>query len=158
MSEGVEWASHACILLASLPAGGALSAASIAAFNDLPKAYMAKQLQALAKSGVIQSVRGPKGGYRLARCPSDISLLDVRRAIEGADPDFICTNIRLRGPCVAEGPVSGPCAIARAFWEAEIAYQASLAKVTVADLMVAAIGARETVSLGKFTDWLNSQT
>lgn len=157
LSEGVEWAAHACALLAALPDGAALSAGSIAAFNELPRAYMAKHLQALAKAGVISSVRGARGGYRLARAPSEISLWDVREAIEGAGPDFRCANIRLRGPCVGPKAAQGPCAIAHAFWEAERAYRAALGSVTVADVLVGAASAHDATSLGRIAAWMQAQ-
>ena len=156
ISEGVEWAANACALLAAVPEGGALSAGAIAAFNDLPKAYMAKHLQALAKAGVVVSVRGAQGGYRLARPPAEISLWDVRRAIEGPGPDFHCANIRLKGPCVAPKPSSGPCAIAHAFWEAERAYQAALGSMTIADVVVQAAREQDAEGLSRIAAWLRA--
>ena len=43
LSEGVEWAVHSCTLLAALPEGRALGPAELAAYFDVPKAYLAKQ-------------------------------------------------------------------------------------------------------------------
>ncbi len=44
---------------------------------------LAKILQRLAKSEVIMSVQGIKGGYRLAKDPSEITLSDIAESIEG---------------------------------------------------------------------------
>ena len=86
MSEGVEWTAHACVLLAALPKGVGLPANALAEFHALAPAYMAKHMQALARAGVVESVRGAGGGYRLARAPRDISLWDIVEALEGGEP------------------------------------------------------------------------
>ena len=65
MSEGVEWTAHACVLLAALPPGIGLPANALAEFHELAPAYMAKHMQALARAGIVQSIRGAGGGYRL---------------------------------------------------------------------------------------------
>lgn len=45
--------------------------------------YLEQILHRLGKSGVIESVRGPAGGYLLARKPQDITIGDIVRALEG---------------------------------------------------------------------------
>jgi Rrf2 family protein len=89
----------------------------------------------MAGAGLLESVPGPKGGYRLARSADRITLLDVVLAVEGPEPAFRCSEIRQRGP----SPVAGhffksPCAVNAAMLKAERAYRAELKKVTVADL------------------------
>jgi Rrf2 family protein len=134
MGEGVEWSCHACAVLAGLPQGVALRASALAAFHELPVAYMAKHLQALSRAGIVRSARGVRGGYRLARPANEISLWDIRQAIEGVSPDFLCREIRRNGPCSQFGASSRPCAVAAAFWAAERAYEQSLQVVTVAHI------------------------
>src|SRR5688572_30457230 len=85
MTEGVEWSLHCCTLLAVVPEGVALPAARLAEFHGVPAAYLAKHLQALAAAGIVESVPGRRGGYRLARRPADIALIAVVDAVEGAD-------------------------------------------------------------------------
>ncbi len=127
MSEGVEWTAHALVLLAALPPGVGLPANALAEFHDLAPAYMAKHMQALARAGVVESVRGPRGGYRLARPAVEISLWDVVEAIEGAEPAFRCSEIRQQGPCVApRGDFRKPCEIHAAFSRAETVWRAEL--------------------------------
>lgn len=136
MSDGVEWALHCCTVLATLPSDRALPAAKLAELHDLPPAYLAKHLQALAAAGIAESVPGPRGGYRLARPPAAISLLDVVTAVDGIERAFRCAEIRQQGP--AAGPPSAyrrPCGIARAMWRAEDAWRAELRATTVADLV-----------------------
>lgn len=136
MSEGVEWALHCCTLLAVVPEGTALPATRLAEFHGVPGAYLAKHLQALAAAGILESVPGRRGGYRLARRPADIPLIDVVDAVEGDESAFRCTEIRQRGPsALARSRYVKPCGIARAMWAAEDAWRAELARRTVADLL-----------------------
>jgi len=60
-----------------------LSAAGIAEVVSLPGATVGKLLKSFAKSGLVASSRGKQGGYRLARKPRDISLVDIISALEG---------------------------------------------------------------------------
>lgn len=138
MSDGVEWSLHCCTVLAVLGEGQTLPAARLAEFHDVPPAYLAKHLQALAAAGIVSSVAGPRGGYRLARPPAEVTLLDVVLAVDGEETAFRCSEIRQRGP-VAAAPDSPayrrPCGIARAMWRAEDAWRAELRATTVADLI-----------------------
>ncbi len=56
---------------------------NIAETYHIPPELLAKVLQGLAKQGMIKSQSGPKGGYSLLRDPSDITLGELIRAIEG---------------------------------------------------------------------------
>lgn len=134
MSEGVEWALHCCLNLALLAPDETVPAARLAAFHDLPAAYLNKQLQALARAGIVSSVPGPKGGFRLARNPSRITLLDVVAAIEGREQAFRCTEIRAQGPSGSWGTTQALCTIDAAMRKAEVAWRKALAEQTVADI------------------------
>src|SRR4051794_29745239 len=115
LGEGVEWALHSCVLLALLPSDKTLPAARLAEAHALAPAYLAKHLQALSNAGVVTSVPGRRGGYRLARPPADITLLEVVEAIEGDDGAFRCTEIRRRGPAAVPAREYSPvCGIAGA--------------------------------------------
>ena len=135
MSEGVEWTAHACVLLAALPSGIGLPANALAEFHELAPAYMAKHMQALARAGIVQSIRGAGGGYRLARSAAEISLWDILEAIEGEEPAFRCSEIRQQGPCVSpQEDFRKPCGINAAFSKAETAWRAELKSVSIADI------------------------
>ena len=138
ISEGVEWGLHCCTMLAVLPPDRTLPSARLAEFHDVPPAYLAKHLQALSRAGLVDSVQGARGGYRLARPAAEITMLDVVLAIDGDEPAFRCTEIRQRGP--ARVPRSGyvkPCGIARAMAAAEAAWRAELRARSIADLVSA---------------------
>jgi DNA-binding IscR family transcriptional regulator len=85
---------------------------------------------------VLESVPGPAGGYRLAREPSRISLLDIVLAVEGAQPAFRCGEIRRRGPVKLPASVyAKPCGINVAMLRAEKAWRAALAAEKLSDFV-----------------------
>ena len=135
INKGVKWAGHACALLVPLWPDKGLSLSALAEFHDLPEPYMAKQMQSLARAGIVKGGRGRSGLYALARAPNEITLLDVLLAIDGDEPMFQCTEIRQNGPCGAKpADCKVPCNIAAGFWRAEQAYRDSLAKVDLRSL------------------------
>ncbi|MBW5485551.1 RrF2 family transcriptional regulator [Streptomyces bambusae] len=135
MGEGVEWALHSCVNLAWAGPDRAVSAARLAAWHDLPTAYLNKQLQALARAGIVTSAPGPRGGFRLARPLADISLMDVVAAVEGPEEAFRCAEIRQQGP--GGGPAASyaaECAVAQAMGRAELAWRRELAAQSLDDV------------------------
>lgn len=159
ISKGVEWAVHAAALLCAVPEGRDLRADALARFHGVPAAYMAKQLQALSKAGLVNSNRGARGGYTLAKPPADISLLDILIAIEGTQSAFRCTEIRQNGPCPSRSEdCQTPCPIAAAFLQAEQTYRNALRGVTLQSIV---INVAQTSSLEKLSAtmaWLQAET
>ena len=72
-----------CILYLSRKEESIIMADEISRAMFIPKSFLAKILQKLTKAGVVKSFRGVKGGFRLAKNPKQISLLDIIEAIEG---------------------------------------------------------------------------
>jgi Rrf2 family protein len=136
MNEGVEWALHSCLNLAWVGSDQPLTAAKLAAYHDLPAAYLNKQLQALARAGIVSSTPGPRGGFQLARTPEKITLLDVVVAIEGSEDAFRCQEIRQRGAGAAlpKREFRSQCEIAKAMLAGEVAWRRALAAQTVGDV------------------------
>jgi DNA-binding IscR family transcriptional regulator len=100
-------------------------------------------------------VRGPAGGYRLAKPAANITLWDVVEAIEGALPIFRCSEIRRHGPCPARGEIAmRPCAVAFAFGEAERLYQDQLKQTSVADICNRVAAASRPADAARFATWL----
>ena len=155
MSKGVEWAAHACAILALLPPGSALPGDALADFLDVPRPYMAKQLQALSRAGIVIAQRGVAGGYRLARPADSISLWDIAAAIEGSAPIFRCTEVRRNGPCGASpAECPGPCEIAAAFQSAETAYRQTLAAVPLTDIVAGAARTATEDRKQRINEWI----
>jgi len=154
MSEGVEWAVHACSLLGALPEGKALPARRLAEYFDLPEAYLAKTLQQLSAAGLVETRRGPGGGYRLARHPGAIRLLEIVDAVMGRGKVFQCAEIRRRGPCAAaDGDYPRPCGIARTMWRAEKAWRDVLAGVTLAEIQRQGLEETPPLQIEKTLEW-----
>lgn len=99
--------------------------------------YLNKQLQALDRAGILTSTPGARGGFRLARAPERITLMDVVAAVDGPDDVFRCTEIRQRagGASAAAPEFRRPCGIASAMRRAEMVWRRELAAQTLADLM-----------------------
>lgn len=158
MGEGVEWALHCCVLL-YWAERETIPAAKMAEFHDLPAVYLNKQLQALGRAGILTSLPGPRGGFRLARSPERITLMDVVAAIEGPEDAFRCTEIRRQGPAGGGSPepAGPPCSVATAMRKAELAWRRALAEQTLADVIAnaetAAPSARHRVQT-----WFNDVT
>ena len=59
---------------------------------SIPKSFLAKILQALAKKSILKSYKGVNGGFTLFKAPKEISMLDVMSAVEGKAPTvFDCS-------------------------------------------------------------------
>ncbi|MFI0895219.1 RrF2 family transcriptional regulator [Streptomyces sp. NPDC020983] len=155
ISGGVEWALHCCVVLTT--AREPVPAARLAELHDVSPSYLAKQLQALSRAGLVQSVQGKAGGYVLTRPPEQITVLDVVTAVDGAQPAFTCTEIRRRGPLATPPEAcTRPCAITRAMAGADAAWRASLRGISVADLAAEVTGDYGPAALPAIGAWLNA--
>jgi Rrf2 family protein len=68
--------------------GAAVKIQEIAQKMDLPKNYLEQILLILKKADILKSIRGAKGGYKLARDAQELSVLEVMEALEGSFCDF----------------------------------------------------------------------
>jgi Rrf2 family protein len=136
LPESTEWVLHAAATLAMLEPGATASAAQLAEHHDVPPAYLAKQLQALVRAGILSATTGPRGGFRLDRPAERISLLDVVEAVDGSSAFYVCREIRQRGRgAVPPAQCRSRCDLAAAMDRAEAAWRESLAATTVADVV-----------------------
>ena len=85
-SRQCEYALQAVLYMARKPAGEMTSARELAAKLRIPYHFIGKILQSLTRRRLLASLRGPKGGFRLARPAGKISLYTIVEAIDG--PDF----------------------------------------------------------------------
>lgn len=133
-----EWLLHCATSLAQLETGATASAAQLARYFDLPAAYLAKQLQTLVKAGVLAATTGPRGGFRLARPASEITLLQIVEAVDGTSAPYECREIRQqgRGALPAE-ECRNPCVLAQKMAEAHEAWRHSLAATSLAEIIAA---------------------
>jgi Rrf2 family transcriptional regulator, iron-sulfur cluster assembly transcription factor len=81
-----------------------VSAKTLAARHRLPPRHLEPVLQALVRDGILRGIRGPRGGYALARERTSISVIDILRAattVEDGEPSLPLVNDVVR-PALAE--------------------------------------------------------
>jgi Rrf2 family transcriptional regulator, iron-sulfur cluster assembly transcription factor len=105
--------------------GRPVAAKSLACRHRLPPRHLEPVLQALVREGILRGVRGPRGGYELARRESDIRADEILRAAGTVEDND-------------EPPLSGSPLLSDivvpALARAEEAFSTALARITVADL------------------------
>ncbi|MFC4852162.1 RrF2 family transcriptional regulator [Actinophytocola glycyrrhizae] len=131
-----EWVLHCATTMAQLAPGTTVSAAQLAEYYDLPAPYLAKQLQALVRAGVLAATTGPRGGFRLARPAGEITLLAIVEAVDGASAPYECREIRQRGTgALPQEDCRNACVLARKMADAHDAWRRTLAADTLADIV-----------------------
>ncbi len=84
ITRASEYAILSLILLSS--ATEPMDSETLSRELSIPKSFLAKILQSLAKSGLLKSYKGAKGGFALDRAPKEISMLEVMSCVEGKAP------------------------------------------------------------------------
>jgi Rrf2 family protein len=82
VSAKVDYAIRALVTIAAA-GGGPVKAEALAASQDIPVNFLENILGDLRRAGVVATLRGAEGGYRLARPASEITLADVIRPLDG---------------------------------------------------------------------------
>src|SRR4030065_2738604 len=83
LSSKIRYGSRAMVELASHYGEGAIELKEIAKKENISPKYLEQVIIPLRTAGLVKSVRGSKGGYSLARSPSEICLFDVVEILEG---------------------------------------------------------------------------
>lgn len=136
LPASTEWVLHCATSLAQLDEHASVSTNQLAEYFDLPPAYLAKQLKALVKAGVLTATTGPRGGFRLARPPAETSLLDIVEAVDGGAAPYECREIRRQGTgALPAEECRHTCVLAVKMAEAHQAWRRSLAGVTLAQIL-----------------------
>jgi Rrf2 family protein len=104
-STSIEYAVHGLIYLARTSAGGLALTKDVGTATGVPEGYLRKVFQQLARSGLVDSRKGARGGFRLARDPALISLRDVVESIDGSLPTYSCLREQRRCGFDASCPV-----------------------------------------------------
>ncbi len=89
--------------------GGPISLAEIAEHDGMPLAYLEHLVARLRKAGLVDSRRGSRGGYLLARSPTEITMAEVVEALEGSIAPIECISQAADGSivCSRESTDSG---------------------------------------------------
>src|SRR5262245_7049493 len=120
---------RAMVALARLPEGVYAGAGKVAQDIGAPHNYLGKLLKSLAEEGLVESQKGLGGGFRLAREPKKISLLDVVEPIEHVSRWSGCI---LGRPECSE---ANACAIHDHWKAVRDAYLRMLQRTTLAELV-----------------------
>lgn len=72
--------------------GESVQVKDIARRQEMPEDYLGQLMVALRKSGLVESTRGPSGGYTLARSPGDITFGEALRILEGPLASMDCLD------------------------------------------------------------------
>jgi Rrf2 family transcriptional regulator, cysteine metabolism repressor len=91
-STKTEYGVRVMVELARRDGDGPVSLTDIAATDGLPLAYLEHLVARLRKSRLVESRRGARGGYLLARPASDISMAEVVEALEGSIAPIECIS------------------------------------------------------------------
>lgn len=90
-SQATNYALHSMLYLVTESLDKPVSVQTLAKKLCVSQTYLSKMMTKLVKAGLIHSVSGANGGYRLKRNQADISFLDVIHAIEGDTSLFECS-------------------------------------------------------------------
>jgi Rrf2 family iron-sulfur cluster assembly transcriptional regulator len=117
--------------------GRPVAAKALASRHLLPPRHLEPVLQALVRHGILKGIRGPRGGYEIAREPRRISVDDILRAAGTADD-------------AEEAPLVDSALLNKvvmpALAQAEQAFSTALARISVEDLVHSAEGIKRVTS------------
>ena len=110
--------------------------AEIASHGDLPLAYLEHLVARLRKAGLVDSRRGSRGGYLLARSPTNITMAEVVEALEGAIAPIECISEAADGSivCSRESDPAHVCPTKLLWTRVRFAIVRTLQETTLADL------------------------
>src|SRR4051794_39556271 len=83
LTRASSYALHAIVFMAAQKHNKPVASHLIAQARGIPERFLLKVLKPLVSARVLHSVKGPNGGYRLAKAVSDISMLDIVEAVDG---------------------------------------------------------------------------
>ncbi|MHA1539143.1 MAG: Rrf2 family transcriptional regulator [Alphaproteobacteria bacterium] len=112
MTTKGRYAVLAMVDIARHKEGGITTLAEISQRRDISLSYLEQLFSKLRRAGVVESVRGPGGGYRFARSAKEITALDIMRAVEEPVKETFCEK-GSRSACVEGG--SDTC-LTKHFW------------------------------------------
>jgi len=136
------YAIRAVLTLAREDGSDVVPARTIAKQMEIPVRFLPQVLGDLSRAGIVEARLGRAGGYRLAKVPASISVLDIIEATEGDTRRQTCV---LTGrPC---GESSVPCDVHAVFSEAQVAILARLSETTVADVLAASASDETTAAV-----------
>ena len=107
LTRASSYALHAVAYMAQTKSEKPVASHHIAAARGIPERFLLKVLKPLVSARVLESVKGPNGGYKLRRDPTDITMLEIIEAVDGpirgqapfAEEGNAALNTRLEAIC-----------------------------------------------------------
>jgi Rrf2 family transcriptional regulator, iron-sulfur cluster assembly transcription factor len=134
LSNSCRYGIRAVVYIASQPIlNGKTGIKKISGDLDLPTPFLAKILQQLAKQKILNSSKGPHGGFSLLKDPKKITLLDIVNTIDGSD---IFTNcVMHNGSCESLGKDEKHCPLHEDYEKIRMDLITLFSRMTIYDLV-----------------------
>lgn len=140
LSSRTRYGMRAILELAMEYGKAPLQIKTIAQREDISNKYLEQLISMLKSAGLVRSIRGPRGGYVLAKEPAEIQLKDVFTTLEGPMVPAEC----LEHPEYC--PRCTDCATRQIWQELQDAIFGVLESVTLADLVERSLLAKKTTN------------
>jgi Rrf2 family transcriptional regulator, cysteine metabolism repressor len=137
-STKAEYGVRVMVELARRAGGEPIPLAEIAAHDGLPLAYLEHLVARLRKAGLVDSRRGSRGGYMLARPSSEITMAEVVEALEGSIAPIECISQASDGSivCSRESSPDHVCPTKLLWTRVRFSIVNTLRETTLADLLL----------------------
>src|SRR5580692_397779 len=137
-STKAEYGVRVMVELARRAGEDPIPLAEIAAHDGLPLAYLEHLVARLRKAGLVDSRRGSRGGYLLARSPTEITMAEVVQALEGSIAPIECITEGADGSivCSRETDPAHVCPTKLLWTRVRMSIVRTLTETTLADLLV----------------------
>lgn len=132
MKTGVEQSAYSIFILSLLPEAAVLPGEAISQLLGVSPTYLQKLLRKLVHSGLIVSVPGVKGGFRLEKSIADIQIYDLYLAVEGQQSLY--SSQGLLNEMLALDEKAPACPLVDLMSRAEASWQSVLKSETIASL------------------------
>ena len=126
-----EYAAKAVLYL-SLRYPNVVTIQEVSARHRIPAKYLEHILLSLKKAGVLESRRGVKGGYRLAKAPAQVTMGEVLRVVDGKFSQSSCIEVNLKSGYAC--PESDSCGLKQVWQDVQNAVEKILFETTFDDL------------------------
>jgi Rrf2 family transcriptional regulator, cysteine metabolism repressor len=137
-STKAEYGVRVMVELARRAGEDPIPLAEIAAHDGLPLAYLEHLVARLRKAGLVDSRRGSRGGYMLARSPTEITMAEVVEALEGSIAPIECISQSSDGSivCSRESDPAHVCPTKLLWTRVRFAIVRTLQETTLAELVL----------------------
>jgi Rrf2 family transcriptional regulator, cysteine metabolism repressor len=144
-STKAEYGVRVMVELARRAGEDPIPLAEIAAHDGLPLAYLEHLVARLRKAGLVDSRRGSRGGYMLARPAREITMAEVVQALEGSIAPIECISEAADGSivCSRESSPGHVCPTKLLWTRVRGSIVSTLRDTTLADLLPAPAAASE---------------